>query len=213
MRTKLYSAYYREKDPFALFEKTIAFGDISELKDDGILVLWGGADISPSIYGQKPNKFCHAGAEPSERDLFEIECFDFAVKHKMPIIGVCRGAQLATALSGGSLVQHADNHNCGTHLIETVDEKIIKANSIHHQMMFLKDIEHQLIAWSEKKLSNRYVGEDEQPIEMDKEPEIAWIPSTQTLAIQGHPEYLYPTHPFVEYCGKYVRTLMNKDVL
>src|SRR5438067_2150266 len=82
-------------------------------KDDG-LVIWGGADISPSIYGEPVGPRTGAGHEPSFRDRTEMAAVDAAIKVGIPLIGVCRGAQLMCAMSGGKLVQDVQGH-MGSH--------------------------------------------------------------------------------------------------
>ena len=202
----LYSIYYDERDPFAFFDKTIPIGDISKIdeKVPGVVVIWGGEDISPSIYGQKPNKYMSKRTEElSHRDILEIEAAKLAIRNNWPIIGVCRGAQLMCALSGGSLVQHVNGHH-GNHFIKTYDDQTIRTNSIHHQMMNLVGTEYEMIAWSEEKQSDKYYGENEQELHIPIEPEIVFFPKTNALAIQGHPEYLTPKNQFVQYCLKQI---------
>jgi gamma-glutamyl-gamma-aminobutyrate hydrolase PuuD len=218
MNSILYSAYYKETDPFGIFKETIPFMDLDVMPNtadsvDGVLVLWGGGDISPTIYGQKPIRYTGATEKLSERDKFEVACAKKAMSIGMPIIGVCRGAQLMCALNGGSLIQHVDGHAGGTHLIRTFDGKLLATNSIHHQMMNLVGTEHKLLGWAEHRQSNRYIVEDNEHIELDIEPELVWFPKTKTLAIQGHPEYLYPSHELVEYCTGLIKRILNGEQL
>ena len=89
---------------------------------DGIdaIVLWGGADISPVLYDETP--FWNSGPrEPTDRDLFEWELMRQAKKKGIPIIGVCRGAQIMCAFAGGKLVQHTTQHTNTVHKITTHD--------------------------------------------------------------------------------------------
>jgi putative glutamine amidotransferase len=72
------------------------------------LVLQGGADISPLVYGEEPQKPEWAG-DPM-RDGYEIElvrAFSAAAK---PVLGICRGAQLINVALGGSLHQDIPAH-------------------------------------------------------------------------------------------------------
>ena len=94
----LFSVGFSERDPFGIFDKVVTVIKPEQLTTDGMLILWGGEDISPSIYNQD---VVHARApkSPSIRDQCEITMFKAAVKLGIPIIGVCRGAQLACALS------------------------------------------------------------------------------------------------------------------
>jgi GMP synthase-like glutamine amidotransferase len=173
------------------------------------LVIWGGADISPSLYSERVSSLCGATYELSKRDYEEASACQAAIERGIPIIGVCRGAQLACAVSGGRLLQHVDNHG-RTHLMDTHDGLRMKTSSVHHQMMYPFDVEHKLLAWASEKLSQRYIiGDDTSDPEMaDKpEPEIVWFPKTKSLAIQGHPEFHSDpkNDPFVQYCMELVR--------
>lgn len=216
----LLSAIFNQQSPFdsMVSEKWYGGTKLSEVKAEGqkILVLWGGEDISPSLYGQKPNSRVHitnySGGPLPYRDQAEKLLAEYAIKHNIPIIGVCRGAQMMCALAGGKLVQHVDGHH-GDHTIMTKDDKTLVTSSIHHQMMLLEDVEHELIAWTNPKRSTTYLGEEDKQIDSChnsafKEPEIVWIPSVKALCIQGHPEYMSETHPFV----KYVKGLVEQYI-
>jgi len=67
------------------------------------LVLQGGADISPTIYGEEPLKPEWAGDRV--RDDYEIELFSEFVEAGKPVLGVCRGVQLINVALGGTLIQ------------------------------------------------------------------------------------------------------------
>jgi GMP synthase-like glutamine amidotransferase len=175
------------------------------------LVIWGGADISPTLYRDAVADFTGADAEPSRRDKVEVDACQYAIERKIPIIGVCRGAQLVCALAGGRLIQHVDNHAGGYHDIDTFDGKVVRSSSVHHQMMYPFDVpDHQLVAWSSQPRSKRYIigtNETDPKMEGKPEPEIVWFPNIRALAIQGHPEFHQKPDedPFVQYCLELVR--------
>lgn len=196
---KLYSAYYYEKDPFNFFSETVPVADPDSIESDGTLIVWGGEDISPSLYKQTPNQHTHAGVRPSRRDLFEVACIKRAKSLGIPIIGVCRGAQLLCALSGGSLIQHVTNHH-GSHEIVTHTGRKLKTNSIHHQMMNLEGTKHKVLAQTPTLISDVFIGQNNQHLKVEIEPEVVVFPELRALAIQGHPEYLTPNNEFVQYC-------------
>ncbi len=79
--------------------------DPDELLDrlDG-LMLSGGADIEPAVYGAQR----HPEAQESQRDRdeFEIALTRRAVALDMPVLGVCRGMQVLNVAFGGTLHQH-----------------------------------------------------------------------------------------------------------
>ena len=68
---------------------------------DGI-ILTGGEDINPLQYNDTINlKVC--GTINYQRDTLERKLFAFALEHKTPLIGVCRGMQMMNVASGGTL--------------------------------------------------------------------------------------------------------------
>jgi putative glutamine amidotransferase len=68
------------------------------------LVLSGGGDLDPTLYGGEPHPATD-GVRP-ERDLAEIRLLEAALSRDMPVLAVCRGSQLLNVLRGGDLVQH-----------------------------------------------------------------------------------------------------------
>lgn len=178
----------------------------SDITDpDGMLIIWGGADISPSLYGE-PNVASGGGDKPSRRDEEEIALINKAFAIGMPVLGVCRGAQLCCALAGGKLVQDVGGHGT-THQMQTNKGVVMDTSSVHHQMMFPFDVEHELIAWSKKSLSNRYIGITfEQAGKLTVEPEIVYFPKQKFLAVQGHPEFMDANCAF----NVYVRSLVKE---
>ena len=67
------------------------------------LVLQGGADVSPSSYGQQPLRPEWSGDRV--RDRYEIELIEGFLAQGKPILGICRGAQLINVAFGGTLLQ------------------------------------------------------------------------------------------------------------
>jgi gamma-glutamyl-gamma-aminobutyrate hydrolase PuuD len=181
------SALYLDKH----FGECEVVRDPQDLKNQKALVLWGGEDISPSIYGQK-SVYAHATDKPSQRDALEIALVNRAVDLGMPILGICRGAQLLCALDGGTLWQHVDNHAGWDHKI-TVRGHTYNTNSYHHQMMRpSKDAE--VIGTSLHVLSSVKCSEKEELTGLDPECEIVWFPKLRALGVQGHPEWLPKKH-------------------
>jgi GMP synthase-like glutamine amidotransferase len=159
-----------------------------------LLVFGGGSDIHPSLY-QHENVATHASNAPSYRDRSEVEIWKIAQENKIPILGICRGAQLACALSGGALIQHTNGHAGSDHAILTIDNKSIMMSTAHHQMMYPDDTEHILIAWHKSQYGKNAYSYDQRKLQLPKtfylrEPEIVYYQKTQALAVQGHPEFM-----------------------
>ena len=159
------------------------------------LVIGGGNDISPEHYGGNlQNKVCHDPA----RDHLEIAWIERAFVQGLPVLGICRGAQLINVVLGGSLHQdirkmrrHTSNRPGllatkqvefdGDSLVASVCGRTrIRINSLHHQ------------AIDRPGRAVRKVGQDldgiVQAIESDA--------SRMFIGVQWHPEYLIylPAH-------------------
>lgn len=170
--------------------------------DKACLILHGGEDISPSIYGELPSRFTGARKEPSRRDILEIALFTRAVALGIPILGICRGAQLACCLSGGKLVQHVEGHTSGVHGVLLQDGTVLETTSCHHQMMYPFDIpkdEYDILGCSDYERSDIYVGANGLYKDIEVEPELVLFKTTKCLAVQGHPEWMYAHEPYVQY--------------
>jgi gamma-glutamyl-gamma-aminobutyrate hydrolase PuuD len=198
----LFSVGFSERDPFGIFDQVKIVHKPEELNTDGMLILWGGEDISPSIYNQR---VIHARApeKPSRRDQLEINMFNAAVKLGIPIIGVCRGAQLACALSGGTLYQHIQGGHHGDHEVETYDGKTMHTSSCHHQALNLSKINHELLAWDKDRTIVAFTDKEVEKVVI---PEVALLTETKTLAIQGHPEWMHHKDDFVKWCSNILTT-------
>jgi len=75
--------------------------DVLEVLDG--LVLSGGADLDPELYGATPEPLT---VTRPERDSAELLLARAALDRDMPVLGVCRGMQLLTVAAGGTLHQH-----------------------------------------------------------------------------------------------------------
>jgi gamma-glutamyl-gamma-aminobutyrate hydrolase PuuD len=92
------------------------------------LVMSGGPDLDPSLYGQKPD----GSEEPvRERDTFELALLGQALHLDIPILCICRGLQLFNVFHGGTLYQHLANTDVHRQR-ETLDahEVSIEPNSL-----------------------------------------------------------------------------------
>lgn len=70
------------------------------------LVMTGGADPDPALYGEEPHP--QLGAVERGRDDWELALIRAALDARIPMLCVCRGAQLLNIALGGTLVQHLD---------------------------------------------------------------------------------------------------------
>jgi putative glutamine amidotransferase len=90
------------------------------LEKSGALLLAGGGDIAPERYGAKPAATVHA----LDRLRDEVECraLRWATEAGVRVLGICRGAQLMAAATGGRLVQDLPSAGFDLH-IETEHDR------------------------------------------------------------------------------------------
>lgn len=71
------------------------------------LVITGGPDVLPENYGQDRHpKTNEANADIRSRDDFELALVRGALPRRLPLLGICRGAQVLNVALGGTLHQH-----------------------------------------------------------------------------------------------------------
>ena len=72
---------------------------------DGV-VLPGGGDLDPRLYGEEPGEACY-DVSPAQDDL-DLAIARRSIDAGLPVFGVCRGHQLLNVLYGGTLIQDMD---------------------------------------------------------------------------------------------------------
>lgn len=76
---------------------------IQKLRQCSGLLLTGGEDIQPDLYGKEDGiTFC-TETDPA-RDTLELALIRKALELKMPILGICRGEQILNVALGGTLI-------------------------------------------------------------------------------------------------------------
>jgi gamma-glutamyl-gamma-aminobutyrate hydrolase PuuD len=70
---------------------------------DGLL-LTGGADIDPALYGASPLPTTQAPRP--DRDAWEMALLATALDRDLPLLAVCRGIEVLNVARGGTLTQH-----------------------------------------------------------------------------------------------------------
>ncbi len=166
---------------------------------DGLL-LTGGDDVSPELYGEEPIKEVNGMAV--YKDKCEKGLFKRAYERKMPILGICRGNQFINVALGGKLYQdinaqvpgsyghspksfthdelyHLVNISKGTRLHEIMGEDTLRVNSFHHQAI-------------------KTTGENLVVAALSKDNIIEAVESTEDrflIGVQWHPECLTAKYP------------------
>jgi putative glutamine amidotransferase len=92
------------------------------------LVLTGGGDIDPVLYGEERHPAVD-DAEPG-RDEFEIDLARRAMAADLPLLAICRGAQVLNVAAGGTLVQDIPSAVTSTLSHSIVEPKSAEAHAI-----------------------------------------------------------------------------------
>lgn len=174
---------------------------------DGIII-GGGTDIDPGLYaGFDDGK----AKKDSRRDDYERAMIERALEAGIPLLGVCRGAQMLNVVLGGSLHQdvrplrrRTSNRRTplprktalvvpGSRLHAVLDCERCRINSLHHQaidrlgdglVVVARDLDDlvQAIEWAP----------DDAPAAPHSEPSVERLPprTAFVVGVQWHPEYL-----------------------
>lgn len=161
---------------------------------DGV-ILSGGSDIDPLLYGQRPTG--KLGPVIPRRDALDYAIADYVLRRTdKPLLGICRGTQMMNVVMGGTLhidlaEEGAQHHRLnmyprtqhthqaivaeGTKLGQVVGSGVVGVNSLHHQAV--KDLGEGFI------VAARSIPDDVvEAIEMPGERFV--------VGVQWHPEML-----------------------
>lgn len=86
---------------------------------DGLLLI-GGGDIDPFLYGTEPHDQTYGMNR--HRDELEIGLAKAAAASGLPTLGICRGIQIANVAFGGSLIQHLPDLGIAGHGVPSGDD-------------------------------------------------------------------------------------------
>lgn len=138
-RALLESLWLAGADPVTLLAAADGMDWASRLDGfDGVL-LCGGADIDPALYGETE---VHAEVYDVDglQDDADLSLAAYCFEHGVPTLAVCRGLHVVNVLRGGTLVQHMDDHH--RHFVHDVviergpagiEPGPITASCYHHQ--------------------------------------------------------------------------------
>jgi len=178
---------------------------VERLHDVAGVILSGGDDVDPDLYGQ-PEKREACGDIDLARDEMELAVARGAVERNIPVLGICKGMQILNVAFGGTLIadipttintsiEHRRlNHVDSTHTIEVEPGSILKriagtmegnVNSAHHQ-----GVERLALVFTPSALSEDGV------IEALEWGDAALGGKPFLLGVQWHPERMSFAEPF-----------------
>ena len=154
------------------------------------LVIGGGDDIGPEHYhGDLQEK---VKSDP-ERDQLEIHWINYALEQRLPLLGICRGAQLINVVLGGDLYSDIRTLRDRTYnrpgLLPTKQvflrpdsvvagvtrRRKLRVNSLHHQAIKRLGRDLRIVGRDLDEFPQAVEGDNGQPI----------------IGVQWHPEYLF----------------------
>lgn len=171
---------------------------VTDMYDADIVCFVGGADVSPSLYGQHAHRTTHTN---EKRDQMEVEVYNLALAMGIPMVGICRGGQLLNVLNGGEMYQDVDNHNNGFHFAYIPQVSVpYTVSSVHHQMMYPNyDVQHDVLLVANQSFRRNRMAplRDDKPYEITHyatkstptDVEAIFYQDTRCLCFQPHPEY------------------------
>jgi putative glutamine amidotransferase len=154
------------------------------------LVIGGGNDISPEHYNGDLD--AKVKLDP-ERDQLEIDWIERALDTDIPLLGICRGAQLINVVLGGRLYQDIRPLRQHTHnrpgLLPTKQVRLdpdsavaavcgkvrLRVNSLHHQAIRDPGKDIQVVGWDLDKFTQA----------------VECAHGRRIIGVQWHPEYLF----------------------
>lgn len=158
------------------------------LTDSDVVVLTGGADINPSIYGEEPQRGTYFS---TERDEVDLRAAELGLKAGKFLAGICRGAQLLNCVpNGGTLWQDVRGHQGYHPVFDFVEKKWYPSIiSVHHQQM-IPTKEAVVVAAANQAKWKTSPGQLYQRSDDElNDAEVVWYPKTKSLCFQAHPEF------------------------
>lgn len=159
------------------------------------LVLVGGRDIPPEMYGQTPHRTVRV--LPERRTSFDSLLIAQWMESKKPILGICLGMQFTNVVFGGSMIQDIPslvgrdvNHYRNYHRV-TIEQDSILAEILKSDTAMVYSSHHQAVD---------RIGEGLQPIAYSDDGMVEALQRTDGglgLFVQWHPEAMtekYPDH-------------------
>ena len=172
--------------------------DPSPLEGASGLIIPGGGDIDPSLYGAPRHPRTHNVSQ--RRDRFELTLLNEALENDMPVLAICHGMQLLNVHLGGTLDQHLSDHPGRldhyrdrpiaepAHGLEVKEDSLLEevlgatslpVNTHHHQG--LEEVAEPLeqVGWADDGVLEAVVSRDH-----------SWV-----VGVQWHPEAMAAVDP------------------
>lgn len=176
------------------------------------LLLGGGTDIDPALYGEKPSPYTQTPHK--QRDRANIKAIEQASIDGVPVIGICRGFQLLDVYNGGKLFQHSVGHQSEVSIGVEEDEDgyISNCASCHHQVVDREYSTGHLLGWSSSPRLIVHTGKtpyDTKPLYHT--PQILYWEKQKHFAVQFHPEWQNSQHEMNIWISDFLKNTFNLE--
>jgi putative glutamine amidotransferase len=114
--------YVRALEAVGLEAVLLAPPEGRSLRETGVqgLLISGGTDVDPALYGRQPAP--ESDAPDHKRDRLESRLLREALQRDVPVLGICRGMQFLNVFHGGTLYQHHGHQ--ATHRVRSADPSL-----------------------------------------------------------------------------------------
>lgn len=170
------------------------------------LVISGGGDISPELYGGNALDPLVHGVN-TDRDTNELSAWETARDHGIPVLAICRGAQLLNAALGGTLFADVVRDHGTSILHRRTEEELaavahavsikpdstlarwfpgrseIQVNSQHHQGIRALAPTLRTVATSEDGLVEAFESDTDDLLAVQWHPEILWASESDQFTL------------------------------
>jgi len=184
-----------------MFEK-LGLNVVDSLFAADVVCFTGGEDVDPSLYKERKHKATFSNID---RDRAEQTIFRVCVSRKIPMVGICRGAQFLNVANGGKLYQHVTGHTVAHKIYDFKSKKKVEVTSTHHQMMRPTEDAEVIAAATHQAGTVEFMQGDACITRYDLafNTEVVWYKATSSLCFQPHPEF------FEGECRKYFFNLFD----
>lgn len=164
---------------------------------DGV-IFTGGPDVDPTFMGEEP--IPELGITNRNRDLFEIALVRTAVAKHVPILGICRGAQIINVALGGNVYQDLASQYPGKilkHHQSAPGDQPTHFVSVNHDSKLFKTIGDNVFVNSRHHQAIKDVPEGLQIVATASDGVIEAIENkdASVQAVQWHPENMWQHDP------------------